>query len=89
MTITIYMKPAGCFGCDKTKALFTAQGVPFVEVDITTNEAALEYITEELQYAQAPVVVYEIDGSIDHWSGLNPPRINQVIALEATQHLSL
>jgi glutaredoxin-like protein NrdH len=89
MTITIYTKPAGCFGCNKTKELFKAQGVPFVEVDITTNQAALEYITEELQYAQVPVIVYEIDGSIDHWSGLNPPKINQVIALEASQHASL
>lgn len=53
MTIAIYMKPAGCFGCNRTKELFAAKGVPFVEVCITTNEAALEYITEELQYARS------------------------------------
>lgn len=39
-------------------------------------------ITEELGYSQAPVVLYEKDGSEDHWSGLNPTKIAQVIALD-------
>lgn len=51
-------------------------------MDITTNDQALAYITDELGYSQAPVVVYEKDGSEDHWSGLNPTKINQVIALD-------
>lgn len=82
MTITLYTKPAGCFGCAKTKELFTTAGIPFTEVDITANAAALEYVSEELGYAQAPVVVCEIGGSVNHWSGLNPPMIAQTIALE-------
>jgi glutaredoxin-like protein NrdH len=82
MTITVYLKPSGCFGCDKTKQKFTEAGVEFTSVDITTNPGALEYITEELGYSQAPVVVYEKDGSEDHWSGLNPVKIAQVIALD-------
>jgi glutaredoxin-like protein NrdH len=57
MTVTIYTKPSGCFGCNKTKQLFTDAGISFREVDITTNQAALEYITEELGYSQAPVVI--------------------------------
>lgn len=79
MTITIYSKPykSGCFQCDKTKA-----GVDYTFVDITSNDAALEYISEELGYVQAPVVLCELEGTINHWSGLNPPKINQVIALE-------
>ncbi|GAB3522838.1 glutaredoxin family protein [Arthrobacter monumenti] len=82
MTITIYTKPQGCFGCAKTKDLFKAAGVAFTEVDINTNEQALEYISEELGYAQAPVVVYDKDGTEDHWLGLNPEKINQVIRLD-------
>lgn len=85
MTITIFEKPTGCFGCKKTKELFDAAGVQFVTVDITTNDQALAYITEELGYSQAPVVVYEKDGSEDHWSGLNPTKISQVIALDGAK----
>lgn len=84
MTIAIYSKPykSGCFQCDKTKDLFDAAGIDYTFVDITSNDAALEYISEELGYSQAPVVLCEIEGSINHWSGLNPPKINQTIALE-------
>ncbi|MDJ0318569.1 glutaredoxin family protein [Arthrobacter antibioticus] len=82
MTITIYTKPSGCFGCKKTKDVFDAAGISYVELDITTNQAALEYVTEELGYSQAPIVLYEREGTLNHWSGLNPTKINQVIALE-------
>ncbi|TYC96608.1 glutaredoxin family protein [Arthrobacter echini] len=81
MTLIIYVKPTGCFGCDKTKQKFTEAGIEFTAVDITTNSEALAYITDELGYSQAPVVVYEKDGSEDHWSGLNPLKITQVINL--------
>lgn len=84
MTVTVYEKPTGCFGCTKTKQLLTAAGVAFVAVDITTDDQALTYIQDELGYSQAPVVVYEKDGSEDHWSGLNPTKIAQVIALDTT-----
>ena len=82
MTVTIYTKPSGCFGCNKTKQLFTEAGLSFHEEDITTNEAAFQYIIEELGYSQVPVVVYDKDGSENHWSGLNPTKIDQVIAIE-------
>jgi glutaredoxin-like protein NrdH len=85
MTITVYEKPLGCFGCKKTKELFDAAGVQFTAVDITTNDQALAYVTDELGYSQVPVVVYEKDGSEDHWSGLNPTKISQVIAFDTTQ----
>ncbi|WP_231687146.1 glutaredoxin family protein [Arthrobacter alpinus] len=56
LRITLYSKP-GCFGCRKTAEKFTALGVPFQEVDLTATPAALEYVTEELGYSQAPVVI--------------------------------
>jgi glutaredoxin-like protein NrdH len=83
MTVTIYTKPAGCFGCTKTRQKFAEAGVAFTEVDVTTNEAAFEYITEELGYSQVPVVVYDKDDTEDHWSGLNPDKIARVIGIEA------
>lgn len=80
--ITIYGKPdAMCFGCKQTKKAFSA-GVEFEFIDITesANQAGLEYITEELGYMQAPVVVVSDD---DHWSGLDPANIKRVIAHRA------
>lgn len=82
MTLTIYTKAAGCFGCAKTRQKFTDAGLAFVEVDVTTNPAAFEYITEELGYSQVPVVVYGKESSEDHWSGLDPARIARVIGIE-------
>ena len=84
MTITVYTKP-GCFGCRKTAEKFLDWYIAFTEVDITQTPAALEYITEELGYSQAPVVV--VDDHF-HWSGLNPVNIgtaNILAAQEATR----
>jgi glutaredoxin-like protein NrdH len=50
---------------------------------VTTNQAAFEYITEELGYSQVPVVVYDKENTEDHWSGLNPEKIARVIGIEA------
>ncbi|WP_411730939.1 glutaredoxin family protein [Paeniglutamicibacter sp.] len=77
MAITIYTKP-GCFGCRKTAEKFTEARVAFTEVDITQKLAALEYVTEELGYSQAPIVVVDDDF---HWSGLNPTNIAVAIKL--------
>ncbi|MUK01624.1 glutaredoxin family protein [Vibrio cholerae] len=74
-TITIYTKPQ-CFGCRKTIEKLRAAGIEPNIVDLTTTPAALEYVTEELGYAQAPVVVVDDD---NHWSGLNPSKIQDAI----------
>lgn len=81
MTITIYTKP-GCFGCRKTAEKFDAAGIKTEEVDITETPAALAYITDELGYSQAPVVV--VDDEF-HWSGLNPKNIERAIAAATNQ----
>ncbi len=75
LTITLYTKP-GCFGCRKTAEKFTAQGIPFQEVDLTTTPAALDYVTEELGYSQAPITVVD---DYFHWSGLRPDMIDRAI----------
>ncbi len=50
---TVYTKP-DCPQCDKTKAYFDSKGITYLAVDITEVPAALEYITAELGYSQAP-----------------------------------
>lgn len=70
---TVYTKPE-CPNCEKTKAYFEAWGITYTSVDITENPAALEYITAELGYAQAPVVVSNADDQ-DHWAGLRRDKL--------------
>lgn len=53
---TVYAKPS-CPNCDRTKEYFDSKGITYTSVDITEVPASLEYITEELGYSQAPVVV--------------------------------
>ncbi len=57
-----------------------ARGIEFVEVDDTLDEnaAAHAYITNELGYTEAPVVVVDDE---DHWSGFRPDHIDRVATL--------
>ncbi|KUM36472.1 glutaredoxin family protein [Arthrobacter sp. EpRS71] len=72
---TVYTKPA-CPNCDRTKEYFDSKGISYEAVDITEVPAALEYITVELGYSQAPVVVNNSDDQ-DHWSGLRRDKLVQ------------
>jgi glutaredoxin-like protein NrdH len=71
---TIYTKP-DC-QCDETKAHFDRKGITYQAVDITEVPAAFAYITEELGYSQAPVVVNNSDDQ-DHWAGLRRDKLVQ------------
>ena len=70
---TVYSKPA-CPNCEKTKNYFASKGITYTAVDITEVPTALEYITAELGYSQAPVVVNNADDQ-DHWSGLRRDKL--------------
>jgi glutaredoxin-like protein NrdH len=72
---TVYTKP-DCPNCDKTKAYFESKGITYQAVDITEVLAALEYITQDLGYSQAPVVVNNSDDQ-DHWAGLRRDKLVQ------------
>ena len=72
---TVYAKP-GCPNCDRTMEYFDSKGITYTPVDITEVPAALEYITAELGYSQAPVIVNNSDDH-DHWSGLRRDRLVQ------------
>lgn len=72
---TVYTKP-GCPNCDRTMEYFDSKGITYTPVDITEVPAALEYITQELGYSQAPVIVNNSDDQ-DHWSGLRRDKLVQ------------
>ncbi|MCB5291488.1 glutaredoxin family protein [Arthrobacter sp. SO3] len=81
--VTVYTKPS-CPQCRMTYLALDKKGIRYESVDVTTSPAALEYITEELGYSQAPVVVVDDE---THWSGFRPDKIDQVAAaLAAAGH---
>lgn len=73
MALTVYSKPS-CVQCTMTYRVLEKKGIEYITVDITTNPAALAYITEELGYSAAPVVVASDE---DHWSGFRPDLIEK------------
>ncbi|MCZ4537466.1 glutaredoxin-like protein NrdH (plasmid) [Gordonia rubripertincta] len=68
-TITVYAKPA-CVQCNATYKALDKQDLEYQVVDISTNEAARDYVMS-LGYLQAPVVV----AGDKHWSGFRPDHI--------------
>lgn len=72
--VTVYSKPT-CVQCSATRRALPANGIDYEEVDVTTNDAALEYVTEELGYSAAPVVVVD---DHNHWSGFRPDLISNL-----------
>ncbi|KNH21174.1 hypothetical protein ACU18_03335 [Arthrobacter sp. ZBG10] len=70
MNIVVYTKP-GCQQCRLTSISLDKAGIDYTSIDLTTNDAALEYV-QDLGYAQAPIVVVD---DHHHWSGFNPTEI--------------
>lgn len=79
--ITVYTTGPSCGKCSMTKTMLKGKGVEFDEVDITQNPAAYEYVTAELKYTVAPVVVVDDE---DHWCDLRPDHIERVAKLYGT-----
>lgn len=79
MRITVYSKPQ-CVQCTATERTLRSVGADFTVVDLTEQPAALEYVTEDLGYSQAPVVVVEDGTGQHHWSGYNRDRLKAAAA---------
>lgn len=76
--LTIYTTGPACGKCRMTKMALDSKGVPYREVDITQNPEARAYVTEELGYSVAPVVVVDDE---DHWCDLRPDHIDRIAKL--------
>ena len=74
MQVTVYTTPT-CPQCDMTKKTLTRGGVQFDVVDLSTDEAAMKYVTNELGYNAAPVVV----AGTQHWSGFRHGAIQNLV----------
>lgn len=76
-TVTVYTTGPACPQCALTEKVMAAAGIAFTEVDLTQefNGDARDYVTGDLGYAQAPVVVVDDQ---DHWSGFRPDLIKRL-----------
>jgi glutaredoxin-like protein NrdH len=77
--ITVYTSGAACMQCRLTKQVMDAEGIAHTDIDLAEpgNVAAREYVTDDLGYSQAPVVVVD---DHDHWSGFRPAKIRELAA---------
>lgn len=75
--LRVYTTGASCGKCQITKRMLTGKGIPYIEINIREDEAARAYVTEELGYSTAPVVVVDDQ---DHWCDVRPDHIDRVAA---------
>lgn len=72
--VTVFSK-ANCQPCRLTKMALDRGGVEYVERRVDEDPEALATI-KELGYLQVPVVLTQAG---EHWSGLNPDKIGQLV----------
>lgn len=75
--LRVYTTGPSCGKCEMTKRMLKAKGIPFIETNIREDAAAYEYVTAELGYTVAPVVVVDDQ---DHWGDLRPDHIERIAA---------
>lgn len=77
--ITVYTTGYGCVQCQATLRHLADGGIPFHIVDLTDPDSApaRDYVTGDLSYTRAPVVVASDQ---DHWSGFQPHRLDTLVA---------
>lgn len=97
MSITVYSSGLTCIRCRLSIDVLDKAGVAFDVVDIRTDRRAHEYVTQELGYSQAPVVVVtdapaghhphqdSAPTKREHWSGFRPDRLRALAGASTTQ----
>ena len=74
MQVTVYTTPT-CPQCEMTKKTLTRGNVRYEVVDLSADSKAMEYVTKELGYSAAPVVV----AGEQHWSGFRLGAIQNLV----------
>ena len=79
ISVTVYSTGDGCRWCVRTCACLRQAGIPFTIIDlsVSVNAPAREFVTDDLGYSAAPVVVVDQDQR-HHWSGFRPDLIQQL-----------
>lgn len=81
VVVTVYSTGPQCVQCTATIRRLDAAGIAYRLVDLSDEGRAADrqYVTEELGYTRAPVVVVE-DEPQNHWSGFDPVQIDRLAA---------
>lgn len=79
ISVTVYSTGPACQRCRLTCCCLEGAGIPFTVVDLRDAETAVtrDYLTDELGYGEAPVVVVD-DEPEHHWSGFRPDLIQRL-----------
>lgn len=79
ISVTVYSTGPGCKQCWATCVALERRGVRTTVVDLSESgsDAAREFVTSDLGYSQAPVVVVD-DEPENHWSGFRPDLIDRL-----------
>lgn len=82
LSVTVYSTP-GCVQCKLSRTWLDKHDVPYVEVDLSEDQDALEMV-RNLGYQAAPVIVAskQYEGASAHWSGFIPANLEWLIAEE-------
>lgn len=81
--VTVYTTGPQCMQCRLTTSLLEKLKIPFSVMNLRENDEALEYVTEELGYSQAPIVC--VDGEPEHhWSGFQDDQIKRLAQAAAS-----
>lgn len=75
MTVTVYSKP-NCQPCRATKRTLDQLGVPYIEVDVSVDTEARDFVVS-LGHLESPVVFID-EGR--HWSGFRRDRLAELAA---------
>ncbi len=75
LILTVYTTGPSCGKCRMTKIMLEAKNIPYREVNINEHPDAYLYVTEDLGYSTAPVVVVDDQ---DHWCDLRPDHIERI-----------
>lgn len=76
MKVTLYTM-SGCGPCKATRHALESRGVPFDVIDMDADAAARDRVMA-LGYRTAPVVLVHDGDEVEHWSGFQVGRINDL-----------
>lgn len=78
--VVVYSTP-GCVQCNMTKKWLEDKQFRYREVDLSTDESAMEKV-KAMGYAAAPVVIIPFDypNGGSHWYGFRPDLLKELIA---------
>src|SRR5690606_3846710 len=81
VTVTVYSTGESCVRCRLTLRKLDDTGIAHTVIDLTdpAAEVAREYLTGDLGYSEAPVVIVD-DQPEHHWAGFRPDLIDRLAA---------